>query len=212
MSAAAMDIRVHHPALADSVLVRISAPNLYPGQIDREERVGMTTTEPVTDVDDRYGDPGAQPTDWALARATLAAAELSWISTVRPDGRPHVTPLLTVCEESTVFFCTGPEERKCRNLTENPHVTITTGCNSAHGGLDLVVEGDAVRVVEESALRRLADAWVAKYGEDWRFGVGNGAFLHPAGGEAWVFAVKATTVFGFGKDPYSQTRWRFTRD
>jgi general stress protein 26 len=173
----------------------------------------MTTAEPVTELDARYGDPGAQPTNWAVAREALTAAELSWISTVRPDGRPHVTPLLTVCEESTVFFCTGPEERKCRNLTENPHVAITTGRNSRHGGLDLVVEGDAVRVRDESDLRRLADAWVAKYGEDWRFDVGNDAFLHRGGdGEAWVFAVQATTVFGFGKDPYSQTRWRFIRD
>jgi general stress protein 26 len=172
----------------------------------------MTTTEPVTELDSRYGDPGVQPTRWSVAREALAAAELSWISTVRPDGRPHVTPLLTVCEEATVYFCTGPEERKYRNLTGNPHVVITTGRNSLHGGLDLVVEGDAVRVTDESTLRGLADAWVAKYGEDWRFDVGNGAFLHRGGaGEAWVFAVEATNVFGFGKEPYSQTRWRFVR-
>jgi hypothetical protein len=121
--------------------------------------------------------------------------------------------LLTVSEESTVFFSTGPEERKCQNLTENPHVALTTGRNSLHGGLDLVVEGDAVRVTDKSTLARLADAWAAKYGEGWRFTVGDDAFLHPGGeGEAWVFAVEATTVFGFGKDPYSQTRWRFTRD
>ncbi len=51
---------------------------------------------------------------------------------------------------------------------------------------------------------------VGRYGEEWCFDVGNGAFLHSGdGGEAWVFAVQATTVFGFGKDPYSQTRWRF---
>jgi hypothetical protein len=30
------------------------------------------------------------------------------------------------------------------------------------------------------------------------------------GGEAWVFEVAPTKVFGFGKgQPFSQTRWRF---
>ena len=170
----------------------------------------MALAEPVTEMDTRYSDPAAQPLSWDSARETLGAAELSWISTVRPDGRPHVTPLLTVSEGSTVYFCTGPEERKCRNIAENPHVVLTTGCNSRRGGVDLVVEGDAVRVTDEATLRRLADAWVAKYGEEWRFDVGKGAFLHPGGvGEAWLFAVAATTVFGFGKGPYSQTRWRF---
>jgi general stress protein 26 len=172
----------------------------------------MATADPAQDLDARYGDPDAQPTSWESAASALADAELSWITTVRPDGRPHVTPLITVSEGSTVYFCTGPEERKSRNLADNHHVVLTTGSNSLHGGLDLVVEGDAVRVTDQASIRRLADAWVAKYGEEWRFGVGEGAFLHPGGdGEAWVYAVVATTVFGFGKQPYSQTRWRFPR-
>jgi general stress protein 26 len=178
-----------------------------------EETFDMTIPEPVMELDARYSDEGAQPTNWAEASRVLEDAKLSWISTVRPDSRPHVTPLLTVWVDSTLHFCTGPEERKCRNLAENPHLVLTTGSNALHGGLDLVVEGVAVRVTDGSTLRRLAEAWVAKYGEDWRFAVGNGAFLHPGGnGEAWVFAVHAKTAFGFGKDPYSQTRWRFHQE
>jgi hypothetical protein len=120
-----------------------------------------------------------------------------------------VTPLLTVWWESALHFCTGPHERKARNLQQNPHVVLTTGTNTLHGGLDLVVEGDAVRVTDASRLRSLAEAWVDKYGEDWRFTVGDGVFLHSGGaGEAWVFGVQAATAFGFGKGPYSQTRWR----
>ena len=57
-------------------------------------------------------------------------------------------------------------------------------------------------------LRELADAWVAKYGEDWRFEVRDGAFHHGPG-SAHVFRVAPTTAFGFGKEPYSQTRWSF---
>jgi general stress protein 26 len=169
-------------------------------------------TLPVTQIDQRYSDAGATPTPWTEATRALAAAELSWISTVRPDGRPHVTPLLTVWSGEALHFCTGPEERKARNLVKNPQVVLTTGTNARRGGVDLVVEGEAIRVTDPARLRGLAEAWVAKYGEEWRFDVGEDAFRHPGGdGVAWVFAVRATTVFGFGKDPYVQTRWRFAR-
>jgi general stress protein 26 len=168
------------------------------------------TTEPKTELDPRYGDPDAAATGWDQAREQLAAAELSWLTTVRPDGRPHVTPLITVMVGSTLHFCTGPDERKCRNLQSNPNVALTTGSNNLHGGIDLVVEGRAVRVTDEPTLRQLADAYVTKYGQEWRFDVGDGVFLHSGNDAgAWVFAVPATTVFGFGKDPYSQTRWSF---
>lgn len=170
-------------------------------------------TTPVTELDARYSEPEASAVGWAEAVERLAAAELSWISTVRPDGRPHVTPLITVMHQGVLHFCTGPDERKARNLAHNPRVALTTGSNALHGGTDLVVEGTAERVTDTDRLRGLAEAWVAKYGEEWRFEVGPDAFRHPGGdGEAWVYAVRATQAFGFGKGPYSQTRWRFASD
>jgi nitroimidazol reductase NimA-like FMN-containing flavoprotein (pyridoxamine 5'-phosphate oxidase superfamily) len=169
----------------------------------------MTTPSP--ELDSRYSDPEAAATSWEDATAILGAAALSWISTVRPDGRPHVTPLITVMHEGTVHFCTGPEERKARNIASNPALVLTTGRNALHGGTDVVLEGRAERVTGEQTIRALADAWVAKYGEEWRFEVTPDAFRHPGGeGEAWVYAVRASAAYGFGKDPYSQTRWSFT--
>lgn len=168
----------------------------------------MTTMTPVGELDPRFGAPEATATEWERAERELAAAELSWLSTVRPDGRPHVTPLLTVWLDGAPHFCTGAEERKARNLADNPQVVLTTGRNARQGGLDLVVEGTAVRVREPDRLRRLAAAWEHKYGAEWHFDVVDGGF--DAGhGVALVFRVEPRTVFGFGKDPYSQTRWRF---
>ncbi len=167
-------------------------------------------TIPTPELDSRYSEPEAAATSWHDAARILGAAELSWITTVRPDGRPHVTPLITVMHEGTVHFCTGPEERKARNIADNPAVVLTTGSNALHGGTDVVLEGRADRVTGEESIGALADAWVAKYGEEWRFDVTPDAFRHTSGdGEAWVYAVRATTAYGFGKDPYSQTRWRF---
>jgi hypothetical protein len=58
----------------------------------------------------------------------------------------------------------------------------------------------------------LADAYVEKYGEEWRFGVRDGAFYHlQEGGEALVYRVEPRVIFGFAKSPYGQTRWHFDR-
>ncbi|MER5291241.1 pyridoxamine 5'-phosphate oxidase family protein [Streptomyces pharetrae] len=170
----------------------------------------MTTDgQPHTRLDPRYSDGTATATPWEQAERLLAAAELFWISTVRPDGRPHVTPLPAVWSKGALYFCTGPQERKARNLAANPQVALTTGTNIWNRGYDLVVEGEAVRVTDDGRLRELAAAWEAKYGDFWHFEVRDGLFHHGPG-HAVVYRVAPGTVFGFGKgQPFSQTRWRF---
>ncbi|MBA2811768.1 pyridoxamine 5'-phosphate oxidase family protein [Streptomyces sp. KM273126] len=164
---------------------------------------------PQTRLDPRYSSEGATPATWPQAESMLTEAELFWISTVRPDGRPHVTPLPAVWADGALHFCTGPEERKARNLAENPQVVLTTGTNTWDRGYDLVVEGEAVRVTDDDRLLELAAAWEAKYGSFWHFDVRDGHFHHGPG-RAVVFAVAPCRVFGFGKgEPFSQTRWRF---
>ena len=51
--------------------------------------------EPVTELG-AFSSPTARPTDWAMARAGLRDAPLYWLATVRPDRRPHVTPLIGI--------------------------------------------------------------------------------------------------------------------
>ncbi|MGC9541096.1 pyridoxamine 5'-phosphate oxidase family protein [Streptomyces sp. UG1] len=167
---------------------------------------------PQTRLDTRYSDETATATPWSEAERLLAEAELFWISTVRPEGRPHVTPLTAVWSRGALHFCTGPEERKARNLALNPDVVLTTGTNTYDKGYDLVVEGEAVRITDDARLRELAAGWEAKYGAFWHFEAANGRFRHGSG-YAYVFSVAPRTVFGFGKgEPFSQTRWRFTME
>jgi nitroimidazol reductase NimA-like FMN-containing flavoprotein (pyridoxamine 5'-phosphate oxidase superfamily) len=169
----------------------------------------MTTdTDPIAELDARYSEPGATPTTWQEAREVLRTAPTSWLTTVRPDGRPHVTPLLTVWEQEAPWFCTGADERKGLNLATNPHCVLTTGGNGLADGLDVVVEGAAERVADDDRLRRVAEAYLAKYGADWRFDVRDGAFLGPEGNRALVFRIAPTTMFAFRKGHYSQTRFR----
>lgn len=168
----------------------------------------MAREQPVTELDARYSSDGAAATEWAEAHEALAAAEVFWLSSVRPDGRPHVTPLLAIWLDGGLYFCTGPDERKAGNLARNPQCALTTGCNALGEGLDLVVEGKAVRVTHDPTLRRVAEAYESKYGNEWHFDVRDGVFVSQ-GGAALVYAVAPTTAFGFRRGEYSQTRWRF---
>ncbi|HSJ73564.1 MAG TPA: pyridoxamine 5'-phosphate oxidase family protein [Miltoncostaeaceae bacterium] len=167
----------------------------------------MSGAMPQGQLDARYSSEGATATPWEEARDRVAGAGVHWLSTVRPNGRPHVTPLLAVWLDDAAHFCTGPDEQKARNLARSPLCALIAG-SDAPDGLDVVIEGEAVRVTDRSRLRRLADAWVARHGEQWRFEVRDGAFAHAAG-TALVFEVAAARVFAFGKgDAYSQTGWR----
>src|SRR5215217_5287415 len=128
----------------------------------------MIDKEPNPGLNSRFSSDDAAPIPSAEGRERLEGAEVYWISTVRPDGRPHVTPLLSVWLDGALYFCTGPDERKAKNLVRNPHCILATGCNALDEGLDVVVEGDAVRVTDEARLGRVAGAYLSKYGNDWR--------------------------------------------
>jgi general stress protein 26 len=132
--------------------------------------------QPVTELDQRFSDPDAVATDWDETRRVLETAEVFWITTVRTNGRPHVTPLVAVWLDDAIHFCTGATEQKALNLRSNPHVILTTGCNQWDGGLDVVVEGDAVQLTDEAALKRLADVWATKWDGRWKFEAGPGGF------------------------------------
>jgi nitroimidazol reductase NimA-like FMN-containing flavoprotein (pyridoxamine 5'-phosphate oxidase superfamily) len=165
------------------------------------------TSHPTAEIDTRFSDPEAGPTPWPDAEQLLEHAELYWLSTVRADGRPHVTPLIGVTHDGMVHFCTGLREQKARNLEHRPQVALTTGNNAWAQGLDVVVEGTAVRVSDRDALQVLADAFEAKYGSAWHFDVGDGVF---GTGEhaAAVFRIEPDKVLAFAKEPHAQTRYR----
>ena len=167
-------------------------------------------TTPVTTLDQRYSDPRATAAGWDETCRVLETAELFWISTVRTDGRPHVTPVVAVWAEGAICFSTGAAEQKFANLRANPHVVLTTGCNRWDQGLDVVVEGDAVRVTDENTLQRFAAAFTTKWDGRWQWEVRDGCFHHPDGGSAMVFSVTPAKIFAHAKgEPFGATTHKF---
>jgi general stress protein 26 len=167
--------------------------------------------EPVTELGP-FSSENAGPTAWKRGRRELKDAELFWLSTVRPDGRPHVTPLLGVWLDGALYFCTGPNERKAKNLAHNPGCVLTTGRNDLDG-LDLVVEGHAMAVSDEVERRSVADTFESKYGPHFEAPDGTWAGLGDAirEGDVLLYRVAPSIAFGFGKGGrYSQTRWSFS--
>jgi nitroimidazol reductase NimA-like FMN-containing flavoprotein (pyridoxamine 5'-phosphate oxidase superfamily) len=168
-------------------------------------------TQPVTELDTRFSEQNADAIAWEDTRRALEDAELFWISTVRADGRPHVTPLVAVWLGDAIYFATGPDEQKAANLRANQRVILTTGCNDWEQGLDVVVEGDAVRLTDEDMLERLAKIWATKWDGRWHYEVHDGGFRHEgASGQVLVFSVKPGKVLAFAKGPFGQTRYRFS--
>jgi general stress protein 26 len=168
----------------------------------------MPEIQPTAELHEGFSEPGAPARPWTEVVDVLSRSEMFWLSTVRPDGRPHVTPLPAIWLDGALHFCTGDAERKSKNLESNPNCVLTTGTNQLRSGLDVVVEGAAARVPDQARLQRLAALWQSKL--DWSFEVAGGAFRDPDGRLGLVFGVTPTKVLSFGKGPYSQTRYRFT--
>jgi len=174
----------------------------------------MTKREPRTVTNlDRYGNPSLP---WSRPRDLLAAGtpvpDLAFfLGTTRPDGRPHAAGIGATWHEGDLYFTSGPGTRKSRNLAANPACTISARLE----GIDLVVEGEAIRVVDPPTLERLA----ARYRDGgWPAQVDGDVFIAPysapsAGPPPWhLYRCAFHTAIGVATaEPYGATRWRFGR-
>ena len=161
---------------------------------------------------DIYGDP---PIPWSRPLELLEAApqtqapRTTWLSTVRPDGRPHLVGVGALWVDGKLYFTSGPGTQKSRNLAGNPSCALSL----ALPGLDLVVEGRAAKVTDQATLERLAQRYEA---QGWPARASDGAitaeFSAPsAGPPPWhLYAVTPLVAFGVATaKPYGATRWRF---
>ena len=159
---------------------------------------------------DAYGNP---PLPWSRAEQQMEAAVgkdvTHFLTTVRPDGRPHVAGLGALWVDGKFYFVSGAGTRKSRNLAERADCVIAVKL----ADLDLIVEGTATKVTDEATLRRLAERYDA---QGWPATVDGGALTAPysapsAGPPPWdLYELTPRTAFGVATaEPYGATRWRF---
>jgi Pyridoxamine 5'-phosphate oxidase len=130
---------------------------------------------------------------------------------VRPDGRPHVTPVAAAWLDGTLYFGTGSIAQKLKNLRGNPHVALTTGCNHLATGFDVVVEGDAAPVSDTVVHQRFYRQQVSLWGESWPIQLRDGILWDKGTEEPLLlFAVTPTKIFASARgDQWSTTRYQF---
>jgi hypothetical protein len=153
--------------------------------------------------------PGSSTLDWSVVRGHLTETVSFLLTSIRPDGRPHVMPVHGIWLDGAMYLCTPEITRKARNLAGNPNCVMSVGL----GTLDLIVEAQAGQVSDDDELRAVGDAYAAKY--QWKVTVADGTYLADNGsglGEIpfGVFRLAPTTVYALNTDRgFAVTRWRF---
>ena len=128
--------------------------------------------------------------DWVWAVERIKAARNYWISTTRPDGRPHVTPVWGVWVDETFHFGGSAEVRRSKNIAGNPHIAM----HLESGDEVVIVEGLAKLIEDAGMMRRLDAAYLAKYDIE-------------HGPPIW--ALRPRVAFAWAEYPVTVTRFHF---
>jgi len=169
---------------------------------------------------DCYGTP---PIEWERVRDTLTSEitqapdtggpnrHTAWLTTINPDGSPHVTPVGFVQLDGVWYFTSGPKTRKSRNIAADPRCVVGVATQP----FDLVIEGSAARVTDAAELRSVADeynrvGWPAHVEGD---ALATDYSAPSAGPPPWqVYKITPVTVFAFGTaEPYGASRFDLTQ-
>ncbi|MDL5361859.1 pyridoxamine 5'-phosphate oxidase family protein [Halalkalicoccus sp. NIPERK01] len=151
-------------------------------------------TRPETE--ESYGIPGSDEgmLPWEFVAGAMEGDRNYWVSTTRPDGRPHVRPVWGVWVDGTFHCGGGGRTRWARNLAAGSGIAV----HRESGDDVVIIEGMAERLDQENAdpelIERLDAAYEAKYG-----------IRH--GTPFW--AIRPWKVLAWSDYPTDATRWEF---
>jgi general stress protein 26 len=138
---------------------------------------------------------------WQHVVGRLERAISYWVSTIRPDGRPHVRPIWGTFLEGTLYLEGSPQTRWARNMAANPEVSV-----HLESAQDLViVEGTARQI---RADRELGEKLARSVGDKYR------AMGYEPGPDSWsgggLYVVTPRVVYAWSQFPTDATRFRFS--
>ena len=163
---------------------------------------------------------GAPTIDWARVKDVLDSPltqapgtggpdrHTTWLTTINPDGSPHVMPVGVVQVSGVWYFTSGPGTRKSCNLVHDPRCVVSVATHP----FDIVIEGTAQRVMDAAELRSVAaayarDGWPAEVEGD----ALTAEYSAPSAGPApWrLYRVQPSTVYALGtSEPFGATRFQ----
>ncbi len=143
-----------------------------------------------------YGIPksnsGMKSWDWVMEQVT--APRNYWISTVKPDSKPHDIPVWGVWVDDVFYHGGGPRTRRRRNLDQNPNVVM----HLESGDKVVIIEGTAEILTKDNIdpdlAIRIDEAYLKKY--DMKHGLP-------------VWRLHPHKVFAWHEYPKTATRWVF---
>ena len=137
----------------------------------------------------------------APAKLTKTLADfVTWervcrVATAGASGVPHLVPVCHVLAGGKVYFASGDDARKVKNVRENPRVTLTVDLYSDHWEMlrGVMIQGRARLLEQGPRFRRVRDLLYRKYPQYPRMEA-----ISPS--DSVIVEVTPTRVFSWGFD------------
>lgn len=101
---------------------------------------------------------------WRALTARLGREMTIWVSTVRYDGRPHLTPTWFIWLDDHIYIAISEDSQKYANLRHNQRITVALPDTD----WVTIIEGEA-HVADRKAVEALGDYFFHKYEWDFRY-------------------------------------------
>jgi PPOX class probable F420-dependent enzyme len=128
---------------------------------------------------------------WSKIDHFLRAFRSIWLSTTRPDGRPHAVPVWYIWDGRDLYFISGRNLQKSRNLAQQPWIVVHAG----DGDDVIILEGSVEIVTDHTELLQVDDAYRTKYVDP---GSGAQATIFEPGADLYRVKIKHVMAWEYG--------------
>ena len=140
---------------------------------------------------------------WNKIDNWLHAFRSIWVSTTRPDGRPHAVPVWYVWDGRYRYFISARHLQKSKNLARQSWIVVHAG----DGDDVIILEGPVEIVSDRAELERADAAYRAKYVDP---GSGAQATIFEPEADLYRVNIKRIMAWEYGTVA-NRTDWVFER-
>jgi PPOX class probable F420-dependent enzyme len=138
---------------------------------------------------------------WSKIDYFLRAFRSIWLSTTRPDGRPHAVPVWYIWDGQDLYFISGRSLQKSKNLARQSWIVVHAG----DGDDVIILEGPVEIITDRADLEKVDAAYGAKYVDP---GSGAQATIFEPEADLYRVRVKHVMAWEYGTVA-NRTDWKF---